>query len=177
MARNSGDKMDGAKASRLGKDKRDPAGANRHPLSKMARQTERNTTGLGKGAKTDDNITSLIEVRGKSKSQPTITSFLAGGTQESGNMHTTPPFGDKEGPQAQQSGNSTRVEDASNISATLGAEAGQNTLLKPGGRDKEKETKTLDWAKDSGDKCYSLTEESDLSSVEHDLSESGSSIF
>ncbi|KAJ1157253.1 hypothetical protein NDU88_009968 [Pleurodeles waltl] len=49
-------------------------------------------------------------------------------------------------------------------------------LLKPGGRDKEKETKPLDWAKDSGDTFYSLTEESDLSSGEHGLSESGSSI-
>ncbi|KAJ1210925.1 hypothetical protein NDU88_006287 [Pleurodeles waltl] len=80
--------------------------------------------------------------------------------------------------QAQQPGNLTRVENASNINATLGTEAGQNTSLKPGGRDKEneKETRTLDWAKDSGDKFYSLTEESDLSSGEHNLSESGSSI-
>ncbi|KAJ1157254.1 hypothetical protein NDU88_009969 [Pleurodeles waltl] len=62
MARNSGGgKMDGAKASRLGKDKGDPAGANRHPLSTMARQTGRNMTGLGKDTKTDDNFTSLME--------------------------------------------------------------------------------------------------------------------
>ncbi|KAJ1218545.1 hypothetical protein NDU88_006123 [Pleurodeles waltl] len=49
----------------------------------------------------------------------------------------------------------------------------------PGGRDKEneKEMKILDWAKDSGDKFYSLTEESDFSSDdEHSPSESGSSI-
>ncbi|KAJ1098243.1 hypothetical protein NDU88_003359 [Pleurodeles waltl] len=47
-----------------------------------------------------------------------------------------------------------------------------------GVRDKEieKEPKTLDWAKDSGDKFYSLMEEADLSSGEHSLSESGSSI-
>ncbi|KAJ1083104.1 hypothetical protein NDU88_003264 [Pleurodeles waltl] len=69
-------------------------------------------------------------------------------------------------------------EDASNINPTLGIEAGQNTSPKPGGRDKENENKmkTLDWAKDSRDKFYFLTEESDFSSGEHCLSESGSSI-
>ncbi|KAJ1190474.1 hypothetical protein NDU88_007212 [Pleurodeles waltl] len=232
-AQNSEDKTDGDITSWLGKDKGDPAGANRGPISTTARPTGRNTTGLGKDAKIDDNITPLLEVRGKSKSQPTIMSFLAGGTQESCTTHTIPPSGDsqfvtetiplgalgektlteikellitasqcgdgllgaldscvavrrkeqgsptsKEWSQAQQPGNLTRVEATSSINVTLGTEAGQNTSLKPGGRDKEieKETKTSDWVKDSGDKFYSLMEESDLSSGEHGLSESGSSI-
>ncbi|KAJ1177222.1 hypothetical protein NDU88_002483 [Pleurodeles waltl] len=80
---------------------------------------------------------------------------------------------------AQQPVNLMQAEDVSNIKPTRGIEAGQNTLLKPGGRDKEneKEMNILDWAKDSGDKFYSLTEESDFSSGgEHSLRESGSSI-
>ncbi|KAJ1175771.1 hypothetical protein NDU88_001056 [Pleurodeles waltl] len=196
MARNSGDKMDGAKASRLRKVKGDPAGANRRPLSTMARQTGRNRTGLGKDAKTDDNITPLLEfvtetiplgALGKKISteikEPPITTAQCGNSLSVGldNCLAVRRKGrgfpsSKEGPQVQQPKNLTRVEDASNISATLGTEAGQNTSLKPGGRDKEKEMKTLDWAKDSWDKFYSLTEESDLSSGEHGLSESGSSI-
>ncbi|KAJ1198438.1 hypothetical protein NDU88_002279 [Pleurodeles waltl] len=39
----------------------------------------------------------------------------------------------------------------------------------------EKDLKSSEWAKDSSDKFYSLTEDSDLSSGEHSLSESGSS--
>ncbi|KAJ1108425.1 hypothetical protein NDU88_005801 [Pleurodeles waltl] len=55
----------------------------------------------------------------------------------------------------------------------------QNISQSPGGGDKEneKEMKILDWAKDTGDKLYSLTEESDFSSAdEHSPSESGGSI-
>ncbi|KAJ1179693.1 hypothetical protein NDU88_004927 [Pleurodeles waltl] len=40
----------------------------------------------------------------------------------------------------------------------------------------EKNLKPPDWAKDGGDKFYSLTEEPDLTSSEHNLSEFGSSI-
>ncbi|KAJ1206462.1 hypothetical protein NDU88_001867 [Pleurodeles waltl] len=44
MARNSGDKAEGAKMLRSGKDKGDPAGVNRRPVSTMGRQTGRNIT-------------------------------------------------------------------------------------------------------------------------------------
>ncbi|KAJ1179122.1 hypothetical protein NDU88_004358 [Pleurodeles waltl] len=46
-------------------------------------------------------------------------------------------------------------------------------------RDKDigKNIKPSDWARDGGDKFYSLTEVSDLTSSEHNLSESGSDIF
>ncbi|KAJ1105049.1 hypothetical protein NDU88_002457 [Pleurodeles waltl] len=43
------------------------------------------------------------------------------------------------------------------------------------GKITEKDLKTFDWAKDSSDKSYSLTEESDVSSGEHTFSETGSS--
>ncbi|KAJ1092608.1 hypothetical protein NDU88_005718 [Pleurodeles waltl] len=84
----------------------------------------------------------------------------------------------KEGLQAQRSEDLTGVEAASNTIATLGTEAVQNmpAKLKGGDKEIEKDLKPSDWAKDSGDKFYSLTEESDLSSGEHNLSESGSSI-
>ncbi|KAJ1205885.1 hypothetical protein NDU88_001310 [Pleurodeles waltl] len=45
-----------------------------------------------------------------------------------------------------------------------------------GDKETERSLKPPDWAKDSGDKFYSLTEESDLTSGEHSLSESGSSM-
>ncbi|KAJ1141654.1 hypothetical protein NDU88_007982 [Pleurodeles waltl] len=234
MSWNSGDKTGGAKTSRPGKDKGDPAGANRRPILTMGRQTGRNITSQGKDVKVDNNITPLLETRGKSKTQSTITSFFAGGTEESCNTLTTPSSGDsqsvtesvpvgalsektlmeikeppttaaqpgdgglvgldscvvvrrkekdspisQEWPLAQQPVNLMQAEDVSNIKPTQGIEAGQNTLLNPGRRDKEneKEMKILDWAKDSGDKFYSLTEESDFSSGgDHSLSESGSSV-
>ncbi|KAJ1174370.1 hypothetical protein NDU88_006192 [Pleurodeles waltl] len=94
MARNSGDKTDGAKISRSGKDKGDLAGANRWPILTMGRQTGRNITSQGKDVKVDDNIALLLETRGKSKTQATITSFLAGGNQESGTTLTTPTSGE-----------------------------------------------------------------------------------
>ncbi|KAJ1202777.1 hypothetical protein NDU88_006573 [Pleurodeles waltl] len=45
-----------------------------------------------------------------------------------------------------------------------------------GDKEIEKSLKSLDWAKDGQDKFYSLAEESDFTSSEHGLSESGSSI-
>ncbi|KAJ1161898.1 hypothetical protein NDU88_002378 [Pleurodeles waltl] len=194
----------------------------------MGRQTGRNITSQGKDLKVDDNITSLSENRGKSKTQATIMSFLSGGAQESGTMLITPTSGEgqtatesslvaalsektsaetaaqpgggglvssdscaavkrkekdppisQEWPPAQQHATATQGEDLSNIKPTRDIVAVQNILQSPGGREKEneKEMKILDWAKDSGDKFYSLTEESDFSSAdEHSPSESGSSI-
>ncbi|KAJ1189498.1 hypothetical protein NDU88_006243 [Pleurodeles waltl] len=232
-ALNSGDKPDGAKITWIGKDKGDSPGANRRPTSTMAKLTGKNTAGLGKDAKTDDNIAPLMEIRGRDKSQSSITSFLAGGTQETNTAHAIPPSGNsqsvtetipsgtysekvfteikeplvktaqcgdglsgaldssvatrrkersfsisKEGLQAQWSETLTGGEAASNTTATLGTEAVQYMPPKLKGGDKETERglKPPEWAKDGGDKFYSLTEESDLSSGEHGLSESGSSM-
>ncbi|KAJ1203195.1 hypothetical protein NDU88_006988 [Pleurodeles waltl] len=228
MARNSGDKTDGAKILRSGKDKGDPAGVNRRPISTMGGQTGKNITRQRKDVKVDDNITPLPENRGKSKTQATITSFLAGGTQESGTTLITPTSGEgqtatesspvgalsektlketaaqpgggglvgsdscatvrrkekdppisQEWPPAQQHATTMQGEDLSNIKPTRDIVAVQNISQSPEERDmeNEKEMKILDWAKDSGDKFYSLTEESDFSSAdEHSPSESGSSI-
>ncbi|KAJ1113453.1 hypothetical protein NDU88_001698 [Pleurodeles waltl] len=228
MARNSGDKADSAKILRSGKDKGDPIGANRRPISTMGRQTGRNITSQGKDLKLDNNIIPLPENRGKSKTQSTITSFFAGGTQESGTTLITSTSGEgqtatesslggasskktfkeaapqpdggglvgsdsstmarrkekdppisQECPPAQQYATPMQGEDLRNIKPARGIADVQNSSQSPRGGDKEneKEMKILDWAKDTGDKFYSLTEESDFSSAEeHSPSESGSSI-
>ncbi|KAJ1201463.1 hypothetical protein NDU88_005272 [Pleurodeles waltl] len=228
MAWKSEDKADGAKILGSGKDKGDPTGANRRPASTMGRQTGRNITNQGKDVKVDDNIIPLPENRGKSKTQATITSFLAGGTQESGTTLITPTLGEdqtatesslggassekackeaapqpgggglvgsdsgamvrwkekdppisQECPPVQKYATAMQGEDSSNIKPTWDVVDVQNISQSPGGGDKEngKEMKILDWAKDTGDKFYSLTEESGFSSAdEHSPSESGSSI-
>ncbi|KAJ1152645.1 hypothetical protein NDU88_005420 [Pleurodeles waltl] len=227
IARNSGDKADSAKILRSGKDKEDLTGASRRPVSTVGRQPGRNRTGQGKDLKSD-NIIPLPENRGKSKTQATITSFLAGGTQESGTTLLTSTSGEdqtttesllggaprektfkevapqpddgglvgpdsctmisrkekdppisQEGPPAQQYATARQGGDLSNIKPTRGSADVQNISQSLGGGDKdnEKEMEILDWAKDTGDKFYSLTEESDFSSAdEHSPSDSGSSI-
>ncbi|KAJ1131417.1 hypothetical protein NDU88_009754 [Pleurodeles waltl] len=225
MARNSGDKTDSAKILRSGKDKGDLIGANRRPASTVGRQPGRNIIGQGKDLKSDDNIIPLPENRGKSKTQATITSFLAGGTQENGTTLLTPTSGgdqtatessrggassektcketspqpgsvgsdsgtterrkekdppiSQECPPAQQYVTAIQGGDLSNIKQTRGSAEEENISQSQGGGDKdnEKEMKILDWAKDTGDKFYLLTEESDFSSAdEHSPSDSGSSI-
>ncbi|KAJ1155501.1 hypothetical protein NDU88_008231 [Pleurodeles waltl] len=66
---------------------------------------------------------------------------------------------------------------ASTLRPTLDIEELQKISSKPKGWNKviQKDLKSSDWVKDSSDKFYSLTEESDLSSGEHSSSESGSS--
>ncbi|KAJ1199348.1 hypothetical protein NDU88_003185, partial [Pleurodeles waltl] len=73
--------------------------------------------------------------------------------------------------------NVTRVGTTSAPSATSSIEERQNGPPNPKGWEKitKKDLKTSDWAKDSSDKFYSLTEESDVSSGEHSFSETGSS--
>ncbi|KAJ1119322.1 hypothetical protein NDU88_007508 [Pleurodeles waltl] len=225
MARNSGDKTDSAKILRSGKDKGDLIGANRLPASTVGRQPGRNIIGQGKDLKSNYNIIPLLENRGKSKTQATITSFLAGGTQEIGTTLLTSTSGEdqtatesprggassektfkeaapqpgsvgsdsctmvrrkgkdppisQECPPAQQYATAIQGGDLSNIKHTRGSEEEQSILQSQGGGDKdnEKEMKILDWAKDTGDKFYSLTEESDFSSAdEHSPSDSDSSI-
>ncbi|KAJ1083159.1 hypothetical protein NDU88_003319 [Pleurodeles waltl] len=207
-ARNSGDKTDGAKITRIGKDKGDSAGANRRPISTMAKPIGKNTTGLGRDAKTDDNTTPLLEVRGKGKRnsqfvtetiplgtyrektlteiKETLIKAAQGGDGLSGALDRSVATRrkergsptSKEGLQVQQSENLIGVEAASDTIAILGTEVVQNMPPKPKGWDKEieKDLKPSDWAKDSGDTFYSLTMESDLSSGEHSLSESSSSV-
>ncbi|KAJ1202778.1 hypothetical protein NDU88_006574 [Pleurodeles waltl] len=90
-ARNSGDKAEGSKTTRAGKDKGDSAGAARRPIMTVAKLIGKSTTSVGRDFKNDDGITPPLEVRGKGKIQPTITSFLAAEVQENYTEHTVPP--------------------------------------------------------------------------------------
>ncbi|KAJ1141894.1 hypothetical protein NDU88_008222 [Pleurodeles waltl] len=234
--RNSCDKAQGTKTTCAGKDKGDPAGVVRRPIMIMVKSRGKNTTVVGRDVKNDDGIIPPLDARGKDKIQPTITSFLAVGVQESYTEHIVPPpansrfvieavpsgtsrervtiktneplikvsQGDdglpgvldssvvtkkkgsgfpirKNGHQAQRSkilAGGEAVGDMDDTTITLSTEVLQfvSPKLTVGDRETEKSLKHPDWAKDGGDKFYSLTEESDLTSSEHILSESGSSI-
>ncbi|KAJ1145687.1 hypothetical protein NDU88_011972 [Pleurodeles waltl] len=206
----------------------------------MAKSIGKNTTGLGRDAKNDDGTTRPLDARGKDKIQPTITSFLAVGVQESYTGHTVPPPANsqsvieavieatpsgtsrervlietneplikasqdddgirgvpdssvvtkkkrsgfpinKNGLQAQRSNilsGGEAVGDLDDTTATLSTEVLQymSPKLTVGDKETERSLKPPDWAKDGSEIFYSLTEESDLTSSEHNLSESGSSI-
>ncbi|KAJ1133137.1 hypothetical protein NDU88_011434 [Pleurodeles waltl] len=177
-----------------------------------------------------------LEVKGKSKSQSTIMTFLAGGAQDSSSAHTTlpseinksvietillgtsskkmcienneplikatqgsedslgtedsnritrekelaPPAGNKQPqaqPQAQQPEHQIREGTVSASGSALDSEDLHKISGNPKGWNKAtgKDPKSVDWGKDSSDKFYSLTEESDLSSGDHSFGESDSS--
>ncbi|KAJ1158911.1 hypothetical protein NDU88_011583 [Pleurodeles waltl] len=230
-ARNTGDKAEGGKTTRAGKDKGDSAGAARRPITTAAKLSGKNTTSVGRDFKNDDSITPPLEVRGKGKIQPTITTFLAAEVQENYTEHTVPPPANSQSVievvplgtngervpietnktlirasqsdildssvvtkkkrggspisrnrhQAQRSQfpvGREAVGDMDDTTTTLCTEGWQHVSpkLMIGDKEIKKSLKPLDWAKDGGDTFYSLTEESDFTSSEHDLSESGSSI-
>ncbi|KAJ1123505.1 hypothetical protein NDU88_001974 [Pleurodeles waltl] len=214
ILRNSGDKTDNAKSLRSGKEKGDQAGANRRPTSIAGRQPGRSTTGQSKDLKLSDNVTPPVENRGKNK---TITSFLAGGAQETETTLLTPMLGGEQistegtlgGASSEKSGKERvyqpgiarsdsgtmekwqetplmlqhvpeiQGKDLSDTMQLRGSAEEQGRPQSLGERDKNngKEIKNLDWSKDTGDKFYSLTEESELGSTEgQSLNDSGSSI-
>ncbi|KAJ1190478.1 hypothetical protein NDU88_007216 [Pleurodeles waltl] len=69
------------------------------------------------------------------------------------------------------------VDDTTTTTTTLGTEGWQHlsSKLMAGDKEIEKILKPPDWAKDGVYKLHSLTEESDITSSEHDLNETGSS--
>ncbi|KAJ1192212.1 hypothetical protein NDU88_001524 [Pleurodeles waltl] len=199
--RNSGDKLDGSKMTRVGRDKGDLAGANRCPTSTTGKPIGKNMSGPGKDAKTSDSATPLLELVAETipldacsektlieSNKPLIKAIQGSedllGARDSSTVIREKECGPLTGkeqlqvqPQAQRSENQTRVGATSVPSSTLGIEELQKISSNPKGWNKavEKDLKSSDWAKDSSDKFYSLTEESDLSSGEHSFSESGSS--
>ncbi|KAJ1208936.1 hypothetical protein NDU88_004315 [Pleurodeles waltl] len=88
--RNYGDKSEGAKMTRIGRDKEEAAGLSKRLASTTGKAVGKNTSGLSKDAKMNDNTTPPLEMNVKSKSQPTITAFLSGGGQDSSSTHVTP---------------------------------------------------------------------------------------
>ncbi|KAJ1215997.1 hypothetical protein NDU88_003603 [Pleurodeles waltl] len=230
--RNPGDKNEGAKMTRIGRDKGEPARANTHLTSIAVKTVGKNMPGLGKDVKTSDSITPSLEIKGKGKSQSTIMTFLAGGAQDSvsvtpssennntlGKESTLPnitsrklctennepsvksiqdtenileikdgeirekEFGPLTGsnhPQTQQFDQTEQPEPRSREGTVIitGPIAERVDLHEVHGSPKRwgkttgKDSQLVDWGKDSSDKFYSLTEESDPSSIEYSLSES-----
>ncbi|KAJ1117787.1 hypothetical protein NDU88_005983 [Pleurodeles waltl] len=75
---NLGDKSEGAKTTRIGRDKGETVGLNKCLTSITGKAAGKNTSGLMKDAKMSDSTTSPSEIKLKGKSQSTITAFLAG---------------------------------------------------------------------------------------------------
>ncbi|KAJ1119570.1 hypothetical protein NDU88_007755 [Pleurodeles waltl] len=76
--------------TRIGRDKGEAAGLSKRLASTTGKGVGKNTSGLSKDAKMNDNTTPPLEMNVKSKSQPTITAFLSGGGQDSSSTHVTP---------------------------------------------------------------------------------------
>ncbi|KAJ1079713.1 hypothetical protein NDU88_000052 [Pleurodeles waltl] len=67
-SRNLGDKSEGAKTSRTGRDKGELAGLNKRLTSTTGKAARKNTSGLMKDAKMSDSTTSLLEIKLKEES-------------------------------------------------------------------------------------------------------------
>ncbi|KAJ1192859.1 hypothetical protein NDU88_002165 [Pleurodeles waltl] len=90
--RNLGEKTEGMKVTRVGRDKGELTGANKRLTAVVAKPAVENMSSLGRGAKTSDNtITPPTEIKVKGKSQSTIVTFLAGGAQDIRPAHIIPP--------------------------------------------------------------------------------------
>ncbi|KAJ1130430.1 hypothetical protein NDU88_008783 [Pleurodeles waltl] len=160
-AQNSGYKAEGSKTTCAGKDKGDSAGADKRPITITAKLSGKNTTSAGRDVKKDDGITPPLE-------SDILDSSVATKKKRSGSPIS------RNGHQAQRSeilAERETVGDMDDTTTTLSTEGLQyvSPKLMAGDKEIEKSLKPPDWAKDGGDKFYSLTEESDLS-------KSGSSI-
>ncbi|KAJ1204413.1 hypothetical protein NDU88_008191 [Pleurodeles waltl] len=158
--RNSGDRTDGAKMTRVGRDKGEPAGVNKRMTSIVGKPAVKNTLGSVKDAKMSNSTAPRSKSRGK-------------GEKELG------PLGSRQ-PQTQRTNQIKQPECQSKegTANTSGSALEREDLHKPLGSPKRwgktigKEPQLMDWGKDSSDKFYSLTEESDLSSIDHSSGES-----
>ncbi|KAJ1152941.1 hypothetical protein NDU88_005714 [Pleurodeles waltl] len=81
--RNPGDKNEGTKITRTGRDKVESARVNKRPTSIAGKSAGKNMPVLGKDVKISDSNTSPLEIKGKGKSQSTIMTFFSGGAQDS----------------------------------------------------------------------------------------------
>ncbi|KAJ1107559.1 hypothetical protein NDU88_004949 [Pleurodeles waltl] len=231
--RNYGDKSEGARTTRIGRDKGETVGLSKRLASITGKAVGKNTSGLMKDAKMSDIITPPLEIKMKSKNQSTIRPFLAGGVQDSSTIHITPSpesnvpgkeptplytsdkelcIGNKDlsakstqhienpldtqdinrelrekvfGPsgngqlqiqqvdRSKQWGDQRKEEIISTTGPTVENEGPTNLIESP--KKQDKISLLTDWGKDSSDKFYSLTEESDLSSADRSLGESDES--
>ncbi|KAJ1135485.1 hypothetical protein NDU88_001924 [Pleurodeles waltl] len=154
---NPGDKNEGVKTTRVGRDKGEPAGVNKRLTSIVGKPVGKNMLGLG-----TENLSEIEDSNRKTREK-----------------ELGPPAGSKK-PQTQQSDQIEQPERQSRegTASTSGPAAEREDLHKSLGSPKKwgkttgKDPQLVDWGKDSSDKFYSLTEESDLSSVDHSFGES-----
>ncbi|KAJ1199104.1 hypothetical protein NDU88_002942 [Pleurodeles waltl] len=190
--RNLGDKSEGVKMTRVGRDKGETAGVNKRLTS---------ITG-GAQDSLSVHITSSSEsnVLGKEPTLPNTSDkklcienkeFFIKTTQDTENLSDIEDSnretsekalglpGSRQ-PQTQRFDQIKQLECQSKegTASTLGTTVEKDNLHNPLGSPKRwdktmgKDPQLMDWGKDSSDKCYSLTEESDLSSVDCSFSES-----
>ncbi|KAJ1190740.1 hypothetical protein NDU88_000062 [Pleurodeles waltl] len=210
--RNLGDKSEGAKTTRIGKDKGEAAVANKRLTSITGKAAGKNMSEPVRNAKMGNSNTPPSETRSIGKNQSTITAFLAGGVQDSLPAHITPssesnvlgeetplPYASTEPEdsnreisekvlglpgcrqsQTQQPDQNEQSECQNKEGTTnaSGPSLEKDDLTIPLGNSKKRDKvagkapQLMDWGKDCSDKFYSLTEESDLSSVNRSFSES-----
>ncbi|KAJ1200224.1 hypothetical protein NDU88_004050 [Pleurodeles waltl] len=187
--RNPGEKLDGVKTTRVGRDKGDPVGANK----RGAQDSSPAHTTLFSEINPSGTETILLDTSSKKtliENNEPLTKTIQGseyslGTGDSNGAtrekELGPPAGSEQlqaqpQPQAQQPEYQTSEGSANASGSALDIEDMHETPLSPKRWNKatEKDLKSSDWVKDSSDKFYSLTEESDLSSGEHSFSESSS---
>ncbi|KAJ1215573.1 hypothetical protein NDU88_003181 [Pleurodeles waltl] len=229
-SRNLGDKSEGAKTTRTGRDKGESAGLNKRLKSTTGKAAGKKTSRLMKDAKMSDSTTSLLEIKLKGKNQSTITAFLAGGVQGTSTVNATPSpenngLGKEPTPlklsienkdhcdksiespseiqdinretrekvlglpgngqlQIQQTDQSEQLDyqNKGKTGSPLGPTAEEDDSTNLSGSPKKwdkimegKNPQLTDWGKDSSDKFYSLTEESDLGSADCSFSETDES--
>ncbi|KAJ1141848.1 hypothetical protein NDU88_008176 [Pleurodeles waltl] len=149
-------RVGGAKTTRIGKDKGEAAGANKRLTSITGKATGNNGSGSLRDAKTEaedsnkeisEKIPGLSGLRQFQRQQP--------------DQNEESELQNKEGA-IKASGPALEKDD---LTIPLGY---MKQLDKVIGKDPQ----LMDWGKDCSDKFYSLTEESDLSSIDHSFSES-----
>ncbi|KAJ1106614.1 hypothetical protein NDU88_004015 [Pleurodeles waltl] len=229
--RNPGDKTEGVKVTRVGRDKGELPGANKRLTSTAGKVAGKNMLSLEKDAKMSGSITTpLLEIKVKGKSQSTITTFLAGGAQDILSAHITPPSEiNMLGKELSLPSTSIKKVCIENNEPLISLRQGTETVLETEDNNREtsekksspsagnkqfqvqqfdqldqpthqsgegaagisrpamegedlhkssaspkkwgkiigKDPQFVDWGKDSIDKFYSLTEESDLRSCDH----------
>ncbi|KAJ1182617.1 hypothetical protein NDU88_007804 [Pleurodeles waltl] len=184
--RNLGDKSEGVKTTRTGRDKGETVGANKRLTSITGKAAGKNTLGLMKDAKMSDSTTSPDK-----KSCIENKEFFIKATQyveslseiEDSNREISekvlglPGSRQSQIQQVDQSEQSECQSKEGTVS-TSGPTVEKDNLTNPLGSTKKwdkvtgKDPQLMDCGKDSSDKFYSLTEESDLSSVDRSFSES-----
>ncbi|KAJ1219200.1 hypothetical protein NDU88_006771 [Pleurodeles waltl] len=154
--RNLGDKSGGAKTTRIGKDKAEAAGANKHLTSIIGKAAGSNVSGSLRDAKT--------EAEDSNKEISEKIPSLSGPRQS----QRQPPDQNEE----------LELQNKEGAVKVSGPALERDDLTVPLGNGKQwdkvagKDPQLTDWGKDCSDKFYSFTEESDLSSVDHSFSES-----